>query len=215
MTIRPVDSPEFRRWFGNSKVVDERGQPLVVYHGSRKPGFDTFREQGRVVDAMFFTDDREVADSYTWRLNARGNLVKQAPKPTWWGSGKVYHVYLRIENPLEVDAKGHDWEYIPVSAVRADQRRDVLYESGWNPGENPELTTDEYAGIARRIGHDGVIFKNLVDTGTDTGDDELHLDKPSTAYAVFSPTQIKSAVSNRGTFDPNDPNILHGLARRR
>jgi hypothetical protein len=37
----------------------------------------------------------------------------------------------------------------------------------------------------------------------------------SDIYAVFSPTQIKSAVSNRGTFDPNDPNILHGLARRR
>lgn len=26
-------------------------------------------------------------------------------------------------------------------------------------------------------------------------------------YAVFDPTQIKSATGNRGTFDPNDPNI--------
>ncbi|MGN0867730.1 MAG: hypothetical protein ACI4SG_08670, partial [Oligosphaeraceae bacterium] len=30
-----TDSREFRDWFGKSKVVDEAGNPLVVYHGSR------------------------------------------------------------------------------------------------------------------------------------------------------------------------------------
>jgi hypothetical protein len=209
MTIRPVDSPEFRRWFGASKVVDEAGQPLVVYHGSRTAGFDIFRTRGGG-RALFFTDDREVADSYAWDIDDAGKLMAQTPDPTWWGSGKVYHVYLRIENPLEVNADGSDWETIPVSAVRADQRTNVLDESGWNPGENPSMSTDDYAEIARKLGYDGVVFKNLVDTG-----EPLHVYKPSTVYAVFSPTQIKSAVSNRGTFDPNDPNILHGLARRR
>jgi hypothetical protein len=29
-----VDTPEFKNWFGDSKVVDENGKPLVVYHGS-------------------------------------------------------------------------------------------------------------------------------------------------------------------------------------
>src|SRR5690606_10961249 len=28
-------------------------------------------------------------------------------------------------------------------------------------------------------------------------------------YIAFEPTQIKSAIGNRGTFDPDDPNILH------
>lgn len=28
-------------------------------------------------------------------------------------------------------------------------------------------------------------------------------------WVAFSPMQIKSAVGNRGTFDPNDPNICH------
>lgn len=28
-------------WFGNSKVVDKNGKPLVVYHGSPEK-FDTF-----------------------------------------------------------------------------------------------------------------------------------------------------------------------------
>jgi hypothetical protein len=31
---KQVDTPAFRKWFGASKVVDEDGKPLVVYHGT-------------------------------------------------------------------------------------------------------------------------------------------------------------------------------------
>jgi hypothetical protein len=31
--IRATDTPAFRNWFGDSKVVDENGEPLVVYRG--------------------------------------------------------------------------------------------------------------------------------------------------------------------------------------
>lgn len=30
-----TDTPEFKKWFGDSKVVDKAGQPLVVHHGVR------------------------------------------------------------------------------------------------------------------------------------------------------------------------------------
>ena len=36
-----IDTPEFKKWFGDSKVVDENGDPLVVYHGTTKD-FDEF-----------------------------------------------------------------------------------------------------------------------------------------------------------------------------
>lgn len=54
---------------------------------------------------------------------------------------------------------------------------------------------------AKDAGHDGVIFRNVLDGA-------LVDDAPSTTYAVFEPTQIKS-VHNQGTFDPNDPRILN------
>ena len=46
---KTVRTPEFKRWFGDwendpanaSKVVDENGEPLVVYHGT-KEAFDKF-----------------------------------------------------------------------------------------------------------------------------------------------------------------------------
>ncbi|MGB2166377.1 MAG: hypothetical protein ACPH3M_04015, partial [Candidatus Puniceispirillales bacterium] len=36
-----TDSPYFKKWFGKSKVVDENGKPLVVYHGTDR-NFDSF-----------------------------------------------------------------------------------------------------------------------------------------------------------------------------
>ncbi len=27
-------SPAFWKWFGNSAIVDSRGEPLIVYHGA-------------------------------------------------------------------------------------------------------------------------------------------------------------------------------------
>src|SRR5690606_6130189 len=56
---------------------------------------------------------------------------------------------------------------------------------------------------ARREGHDGVIIRNIRNfEGGDT----------STTYIVFEPEQVKSAIGNRGTFDPSSPNILEQRA---
>lgn len=47
------------------------------------------------------------------------------------------------------------------------------------------------------LGYDGVVYTNEIE------------DKGSESYIVFKPEQVKSAVGNRGTFDPGDPNILY------
>ena len=33
-SVMGTESPWFKEWFGNSKVVDEAGKPLKVYHGT-------------------------------------------------------------------------------------------------------------------------------------------------------------------------------------
>ena len=35
-------NPNFMNWFKGSKVVDKKGNPLVVYHGSKNAGFSVF-----------------------------------------------------------------------------------------------------------------------------------------------------------------------------
>lgn len=55
-------TPEFKRWFGDSKVVDAEGRPLVVYHGTVYGGFTKFDK--RMAGVFFFTDNKQMALSY-------------------------------------------------------------------------------------------------------------------------------------------------------
>ena len=88
----PLDNPAFRRWFGDSKVVDERGEPLVVYHGTNahaySPGerIEVFGTGSR--GGAFFSSDPRIASQYGER---------------------VYAVYLRLESPLVLHAAGRGW----------------------------------------------------------------------------------------------------------
>lgn len=83
-----VNSEAFKRWFGDSKVVDENGQPLVVYHGTSEE-FDTF--------------DRRKANRTDWGFFGAGFYFAKSSK-----SGKAQAknaniempVYLKMENPF-------------------------------------------------------------------------------------------------------------------
>jgi hypothetical protein len=84
-----ADTPEFKRWFGDSKVVDANGQPLVVYHGTTSEEqiwvFESLHDDG----AIFFTDSPDQALSYGER---------------------IYETYLTISNPLVVDFNGNHYD---------------------------------------------------------------------------------------------------------
>ena len=66
-----TSTPEFKAWFGDSKVVDDDGEPLVMYHGTNVE-FDEFdpnknrsvRNEQFQGDGFFFTDDLETAWKY-------------------------------------------------------------------------------------------------------------------------------------------------------
>gem|GEM_PF-6406799 len=227
-----TDTPEFRAWFGDSKVVDENGDPLVVYHGTQN-SFDQFESGSNLEggsEGIFFTDDYDLAVSYS---NNADDAVD--------GGGGVFDVYLKIENPLIYDAKGAQWTELgrpDVWVVRNadgeivqkykferdaevfvdDYNDDFVEEYGIDPKEYGEITltkerdedadavtTDELFSQALEDGHDGVIVQNVFDIGgTESG---AIIEEASTVYITRDPEQIKS-IHNRGTFDANDPRIL-------
>ena len=74
-----IKSPEFVKWFGNSKVKTVHDEPIRMYHGTANLIFDTFDMSYTDADALFgpgfyFTDNPEVASSYT---------DTKAPKLQW------------------------------------------------------------------------------------------------------------------------------------
>jgi|FAXJ01.1.fsa_nt_gi putative nucleotidyltransferase with HDIG domain len=98
-------SPELKSWFGNSKVVDKHGDPLIVWKGmrwkddtgtpithiQRQEEFPAFNksEPGIKGIAGFFTSDQTVANKFCFGPNTE-------TKP----------FYLKIENPFVIDMKG-------------------------------------------------------------------------------------------------------------
>lgn len=73
----------FWKWFGNSKIVDKNGNPLVCYHGTNKK-FNSFNKsiKGSFGEGIYFTPNYNTAKQY----------------------GSIKQVYLKIENPLYLNS---------------------------------------------------------------------------------------------------------------
>jgi len=68
---RQTESSSFKRWFGDSKVVDRFGEPLLVYHGTDRTDIKKFDpdKAGSVQTSdwgkgIYFTPSKWQADSY-------------------------------------------------------------------------------------------------------------------------------------------------------
>jgi hypothetical protein len=84
-----TDLPSFRRWFDGSKVVNEAGAPMVVFHGTPNDFsvFDTF--------PAYFTCDWDAAMAYACSQYAREGHD---------GDPTVMSVYLSMKNPRVISA---------------------------------------------------------------------------------------------------------------
>ena len=72
-----------------SKVVDENGEPLVVYHGT-KDNFNEFDSKKQSNKGFWFTPKKNLADGYSMARNS-GEI------------GNVFSVFLNIKNPANND----------------------------------------------------------------------------------------------------------------
>ena len=169
-----TETPEFKRWFSGSKVVDAEGKPLVVYHGTDADihAFDEWKQRS---PGFYFTSDGATASEWA-EHHAQFGAVR----------GVVYPTFLKMENPLEVEANRRHWSELPDPFGGRRLRR-----------------IDGLAKEALERGFDGMIVHGLYDAP-----DTMQNRTKATTYIVFEPTQIKSAAGNRGTFDPESANIL-------
>jgi hypothetical protein len=57
-----TDTPQFNKWFGDSKVVNDDGSPKVMYHGTAA---DITEFKPGVADAIFVTEDPKLASIFS------------------------------------------------------------------------------------------------------------------------------------------------------
>ena len=203
-----VRTTAFKRWFGDweqspenaSKVLDENGEPLVVYHGTSGGGFTIFNTYGSNFglfgQGSYFTDSREVAESYT----EKGKGDKR----------QVYGVFLNIRRPLDMNshdiAKG--WkEALPDDInveIGEDSTNESVYKSVLESFEYNEYPKSEAQEILYdlpvALGYDGV-------THIGGGRYNKTSDIRHQVWIAMEPTQIKSATDNKGEFSGDNGDI--------
>ena len=181
---------KFAEWFGDSKVVDSNGEPLVVYKAmsgydfnlgpsynfkgqvikpaqpgfekpldvikrtSKLPTFDKADPEG--VEIAGFFGGKEIANKFANNPNA--------------GMDSIYPVFLKMEKPYVIDAKGEPAGKFQFGATGKPIR--------------DAIRSNEY---------DGVIIENTGDEGT--------------IHVALKANFIKSATGNKGTFNPDSNKI--------
>jgi hypothetical protein len=136
---RPItETRAFRTWFGDSKVTDSYGKPLVMYHGTYID-FDAFRQENFT---HHFTPDPNLA-------------AKQAEDACWFASRdskpfspRILPVYVKVSNPFDprmapcarllkewglgvpTDYDFAEWEFLEDVEV-VDKIRTLQYDGIW------------------------------------------------------------------------------------
>jgi hypothetical protein len=82
-----TNNERFKEWFGNSKVVDKNGKPMIVYHGSggRVDEFSVFKFN--LFPGNYFAENKSYAE---WFSTYRG------------GTNLLFKCFLRVQNPIDL-----------------------------------------------------------------------------------------------------------------
>ena len=209
---------------GISKVVDENGEPLVVYHGSGSE-FDTFAIPSvdnrqhlstKIAPKFFFTSSIKTAKSF---ISPRDEAILRTVDREL--------DFIPLDEVQEGEEDELVWGYIAkklkgvtveelkniwFSHVKADDvytyknpNRDKLFYPVFLSAKNL-LVID---GKGERADKVLLENKNEIDANESvliTNIDETRESKPVSDYLVSNPNQIKS-IDNQGTFSTQDNNI--------
>ncbi len=222
-----VRTEAFKNWFGDwehdpenaSKVVDENGEPRVVYHGSGAK-FNTFSHKFAMKNGavkgrgFYFTDDQGYAEGF-------------APK-----GGHLFKVFLNLRNPFDAEKLSLSKKDVERVIEHLDPDGDLIvsdYASSANgyPGKAwyRKALKETVDAIVDSSVNDADIISELYTIGGQEaalravaetlGRDGFMSRGPVNMQIVFSSTQIKSATDNRGTYDPKNPDITFSMRMMR
>jgi hypothetical protein len=199
----------FWRWFKGSKVTNEGGAPLVVYHGTTADlsafdlGFSGSDGVAYERPAIFATDDARVASDYA--RNKRNRNIADAGRAFQRykneNSGVYDEEYERLFDAYKAAGRKEGWD-VGVGANVLP-----LYLSIQNPlevdgsGQRFMQVMPDAVKQASAEGRDGVIVRNVIDHASPASE------YPVTVYIAFRPEQIKSATGNSGDFSPEDDRV--------
>lgn len=192
-------SREQQKYFKNSKVRDENGNLLEVYHGTQNGGFTEFHGYS------YFTDNPDAARSYSGSIENITKYTFESRQRTTIGN---YKGYLNLINPYIIDLKGAEWGEINIDSLNIPEIQQWIKEAGvstWNDNGKTFISTDDIVSIVDAMNdsgknYDGIILKNIRDNGMRANTN----DNISTDYVAFKgKEQFKSIDNTKPTSNPD------------
>jgi hypothetical protein len=175
----------FSLWFNGSVVVDEYGNPLEVYHGSKNEGFSNFKFD--VFPGIYFAQKKSYSE---W-------FARLGPNDT------LFSCYLNVKNPIDLTTFGLD----KVKYEEFVAYVELKYKYKLEENKALRAFSDARGGIwawqylrggidwLKQIIKDGV-FDGLKFYENNPDDNSEGQENSTIAWMVFKPQQIKAASGN-------------------
>ncbi len=191
-----------------SKIVDENGEPMVVYHGTPKHWWHKFNIFNTKQVPGWFTSSQDYAGRYAYNGRIQVSGIHKLLK-----GGTIYEAFLNLQHPLYI---GHlsgfydtqeklSSEIVKLTGFDANEVSNVIsdiFEQGYEALPIWEITNSHlFKQLTQKYGYDGIIATETFNAYR--------------SFAAFDPTQIKSATDNIGTYSPVNPDIRYHIAAER
>ena len=204
-----TDTPEFKRWFGNSKVIDKHGNPMVVFHGT-KSNIQKFSNKrigyGSTIlgtyeierYGIFAAEDPQLADEF-----ARAGDYEYER----FLGHSIIPLFMRIEAPLDTTKISYTDALFNTVEEWGDKNgmngyhMARMFGDRWGSkiwllfDKDEENDPEVWIKMLKDLDYDGVRLYER---------SEVH---NNISWMAFDSDQVKSAYGNIGKFDPDDPDI--------
>ena len=224
-----VRTPEFKAWFGDwendsenaSKVVDENGEPKVMWHYAKRLQYELDKFYVFNVDKQLGSHFGTIKQAQNLKYIPSGESELKTPEKDLTDF-RYYQVFLNIKNPIRIkdvgifgeeellDAidlikplKGYDWEYFNMYDRKLSRLNRI---KDW---------------LLRTLDIDGIVYLNRYETNANTfliaslddvsdGLFKTKIPDAEDSWIAFYPEQIKIADGTNTTFDDSNPDIRFG-----
>ena len=210
-------SKEQQEYFKDSKVRDDNGNLLEVYHGTKTKGINIFnydpnRQTGTDYGkAYYFTTDYIKAQGYQYDIEKDPSYIEYSKQDEAWKE-RVFSANNEEERSRLI-TEWSNWhkennvmklldneDFTPERLPDGETKK--VYLNIKNPyivnakGQYYYKVYDNYFKQARENGNDGIIVKNVIDN-------PLGEPRPIDVYIAFNANQIKNVDNTNPTTDPD------------
>lgn len=200
---------KFHQWFGDSKVADAQGRPMVLFHGTKNAPTEFAKKRIGSASTVLGSYDVERHGIFAAESNELAEeYANQGERPT---GQTLMPLYMSVKKPLDtVDGQYTDDIWSRIEEAAKSKGVENPYKTArhigdlWGRGEMWKLfDQDENQDPAwnidlfKKAGFDGMRILERAEGNA----------KNTAAWVAFDPNQVKSATGNSGDFSRDNADI--------